>query len=142
MEHLIKLFDENKKLVKAGGVIVREYNGQKEVLLISYDKKSYSFPKGHVETDNSLEKETVRECFEETGLKTRVIKELPTLEYRNTETDDNIIIHFFHMEVIGGELKKEFEDVDLKWVPIDSAEDIFDYPNLKEYIRLIKNLLV
>jgi len=103
MEHLIKLFDKNKKLVKAGGVIVRKHKGEKEILLISDDKKSYSFPKGHIETDDSLEKEAIRECFEETGLETRIIKELPPLEYKNSETGDNIIIHFFHMEMVGGD---------------------------------------
>lgn len=140
MEHLIKLFDENKKLVKAGGVIVREHNGKKEVLLIGFNE-DYSFPKGHVEHEGSLEKEAIRECFEETGLKTKIIKKLPTLEYKNGGTGDNIIIHFFHMEVVGGELKSEYNDTNLEWVPVDRAESAFGYQNLREYMASVRDLL-
>lgn len=140
MEHLIKFFDKNKKLLKAGGVIVREHNGQKEVLLIGFNE-DYSFPKGHVEADDSLEKEAIRECFEETGLKTKIIKKLPTLEYRNEGTDDDIIIHFFHMEIVGGELKSEYNDTSLEWVPIDRAENAFGYQNLRDYMASIKSSL-
>jgi len=140
MEHLIKLFDENKKLVKAGGVIVRECDGRKEVLLIGFNG-DYSFPKGHVEQRGSLEEEAIRECFEETGLKTKIIKKLPTLEYRNEGTDDDIIIHFFHMEIVGGELKSEYNDTNLEWVPIDRAENAFGYQNLREYMESVKSNL-
>ena len=140
MEHLIKLFDENKKLLKAGGVIVREHNGQKEVLLVGFNG-DYSFPKGHVERHTSLEDEAIRECFEETGLKTRIIKKLPTLEYKDSETGDDIIIHFFHMEIVGGELKSEYNDTSLEWVPIDRAENAFGFQSLRKYITSIKSVL-
>ena len=140
MEHLIKIFDENKKLLKAGGVIVRENKGQKEVLLIGFDG-DYSFPKGHVEVSDSLEEEAIRECFEETGLKTKIIKKLPTLEYQNTVTGDYIVIHFFHMEVVSGELKSEYNDTTLEWIPIDHVENMFGYLDLREYMRSIKDLL-
>lgn len=141
MEHPIKIFDENKKLLKAGGVIVRERDGQREVLLIGFDG-DYSFPKGHVEVGDLLEEEAIRECFEETGLKTKIIKKLPTLEYQNTETGDYIVIHFFHMEVVSGELKSEYNDMTLEWVPIDRAENMFSYPNLREYMKSIKSTLI
>lgn len=136
-----KVFDGKHNLLKAGGLIIRENNNHKEILLISSDHKSYSFPKGHREPNEILGECAVRECFEETGLRTEIIKELPELRYTNSETKDNIEVHLYQMKIIGGKLKSESKDIDLLWVPIEKAEEYFDYQNMKDYISSVKKLL-
>lgn len=136
-----KVFDRKRNLLKAGGLITRGNNNHKEILLISPDHKSYSFPKGHQEPNETLEECAVRECFEETGLQTEIIKELPELRYTNPETKDNIKVHLYQMKIIGGRLRSESKDIDLLWVPIEKAEGYFDYQNMKDYIFSVQKLL-
>ncbi len=136
-----KVFDRKHNLLKAGGLITRENNNHKEILLISSDYKSYSFPKGHQELNETLRECAVRECFEETGLQTEIIKELPRLLYTNPETKDNIEVHLYQMKIIGGKLRSELKEIDLLWVPIEKAEEYFDYQNMKDYISSVKKLL-
>lgn len=133
-----KVFDKKHNLLKAGGLITRKNNNHKEILLISFDHKSYSFPKGHQEPNETLRECAVRECFEETGLRTEIIKKLPKLRYVNPETKDNIEVHLYQMKIIGGKLRSESKDIDLLWAPIEKAEKYFDYQNMKDYISSFK----
>lgn len=137
-----KIFDKANRLQKAGGLIIREINGAKEVLLISSDSVSWSFPKGHLEEGESLRECALRECKEETGFDLRIERELPSLEYLNPKTGDNIIVHFYQMSILSGGLQKESKDVYFKWCPILKLADIFDYPSLTHYAsNLIKEIL-
>ncbi|MDD3481131.1 MAG: NUDIX hydrolase [Patescibacteria group bacterium] len=141
MKHT-KVFNNDNKLQKAGGLITREANGVKVVLLISSDSISWSFPKGHLEEGESLWDCALRECKEETGLDLRIEKELPPLEYQNSKTSDNIIVHLYQMSILGGELQKESEDVHFMWCPISKIANIFDYPSLTQYAsKVIKEFL-
>lgn len=136
-----KVFDKEHNLLKAGGLITREINGRKEVLLISSDHKSYSFPKGHLEPNETLEECAIRECLEETGLETEVIKKLPDLRYVNPDTKDNIKLNLYQMKIMGGKLETESKDIDLLWVSVDKAEEHFNYQNMRDYIVSIQNIL-
>lgn len=140
MDHT-KIFDDSNKLLKAGGIIVRNHKGTNEVLLISSADRSWSFPKGHLEHDETLEEGAIRECKEETGLVPKIIKKLPNLEYQNAQTKDHIIVHFYLMTPVGGELTKESKDIKFRWEPIGTAPRVFDYQNLRDYIQLVsKNI--
>ena len=136
-----KVFDKKHNLLKAGGLITRENNNHREILLIGSNHKNYSFPKGHQEPNETLRECAVRECFEETGLRTEIIKELPELLYINPETKDNIEVHLYQMKIIGGKLRSESKNIDLLWVPIERAEGYFDYQNMKDYISAVKKFL-
>jgi 8-oxo-dGTP pyrophosphatase MutT (NUDIX family) len=68
--------------VSAGGVVVRAG----EVLLIStFGGRRWQLPKGHLEAGESPEQAAVREVEEETGVRGRVLAELPDVEYWFTE---------------------------------------------------------
>ena len=140
MEHT-KIFDADNKLQKAGGLILRDSAGEKELLLVYSVTHGWTFPKGHLEENETLEGAAVRECKEETGLEVRVIKKLPVLEYQNQRTRDHITVHLYQMKVVGGELQIEHEDNRLEWFSLETAEKIVDYQNLSEYLKSIKKFL-
>ncbi len=72
-----------KRTVKgAGGVVV---NPRGEILLVRYPTGSWAFPKGHIETGESLEVAAVREVMEEGGAKAKIVAPLGTTEYTNTQ---------------------------------------------------------
>lgn len=136
-----KNYDNHNKLLKVGGLIIRNNDGLKEVLLIDSNSRGWSFPKGHLENDETIKEGAVRECKEETGLDLKIVKKLPSLEYRNQITGDNIIVNFYQMKVIGGQLQKEYKSDDLRWVSLEKAAGLFDYQNLKDYMELVKGLI-
>ena len=138
MKHT-KVFNDEGKLQKAGGLIVRIKDGNKEVLLISTNNRRWAYPKGHLEKNESLEECALRECKEETGLDLEIIEELPFLEYPNLGDGDKIIVHMYLMKVIGGELKKEFKSDKLRWVPVTEASRLLGYQNLLSYLKIIKD---
>lgn len=116
----------------AGGVVIRERDGEREILVI-FDR--YGFvapPKGHPEPGESLEQAAVREVFEETGIEAVVRQGLGPVRYRFPGRDGSgpvqKTVHFFLMEVTGGTLKPQpGETLDVRWVKVA------DLPALKTY---------
>ncbi|WP_281180607.1 deoxyribose-phosphate aldolase [Alicyclobacillus kakegawensis] len=66
----------------AGGLVVRQGARGREVLMIDDAYGHISFPKGHVEPGETWEEAAVREIFEETGIKARILAPLGRVEYR------------------------------------------------------------
>jgi 8-oxo-dGTP diphosphatase len=132
----------DKFIIKGGGVIVRNGEDEKEILLVKTSKRGFSFPKGHLEENELIEECALRECKEETGLDLKIIKELPSM--KSTDWKDpskHFLDHYFLMEVIGGELTKEHEKDELRWVPLSKVKDTFLFEARKEYIEEIKDLI-
>jgi 8-oxo-dGTP pyrophosphatase MutT (NUDIX family) len=68
----------------AGGVLVRDHGGGIEVLLVhrpAYD--DWTFPKGKVQPGESDEDCARREVEEETGVRCRLGRELPSVRWRD-----------------------------------------------------------
>lgn len=78
----------------AGGVL---FNPQGQILLIRDRQGYWCFPKGHLDTGESLEQAAVREVEEETGIRGVVRQKLSTTRYRNNKGIDREI-QWFLME--------------------------------------------
>lgn len=130
----------NHKKIKAGGIVIKEEDGQRFVLLIHRNKHNdWSFPKGHIEPNESAEQTALREIEEETGLKTEIIKKLIPNKYMNNKTGDEMIVYMYLLKVLTGKLKPEHTGDEVKWIKFDEVEDILSYDNLKKYFNEIKS---
>ncbi|MFA5133679.1 MAG: NUDIX domain-containing protein [Patescibacteria group bacterium] len=130
------------KTIKAGGILIKEENGQKFILLIYRKKENdWSFPKGHVEPGEEIRKTALREIEEETGLQTEIMKELPPNEYTNSKTGEETVTHMYLLRAITDNLKPEHEDDRVEWVKLDEIKDRLSYDNLKEYFDRVKGEL-
>jgi 8-oxo-dGTP pyrophosphatase MutT (NUDIX family) len=118
----------------AGGIV--ENNSQ--IVLIAKKnkkgKKEWSFPKGHIEKDESPEVAAVREVWEETGLKTRVKERLGISNYWFYAGEHHIhkYVYFFNLEVLAGQLTLSGNDdeeiCDIQWVNQTQLFDLLFYP--------------
>src|SRR5262245_43782574 len=72
----------------AGGVVVR--NGR--VALIHRPKyDDWTIPKGKLERGESFEEAALREVEEETGIRCRLLQELPSTEYRDAKNRQKLV---------------------------------------------------
>jgi 8-oxo-dGTP pyrophosphatase MutT (NUDIX family) len=129
-------------VIKAGGIILLEKNCKKYILLLYRGKqKDWSFPKGHAEEGESVSETMTREMKEETGLDVDIIKELPEMKYISSTANESVLLHMFLLKPRSEDIKKEFQEDEVEWVPIKDVEERLSYENLKEYFRMIKNYL-
>lgn len=134
--------DRDDKTIKAGGIVIKEENGQKFVLLIYRKKENdWSFPKGHVEAGEEIQKTALREIEEETGLKTEIKKELLSNEYINSKTGEEVVVRMYLLKIISEDMKPEHEGDKIEWVKFNEVRNRLSYDNLKEYFDSIKNRL-
>lgn len=127
---------------KAGGIILKEENEQKYILLVYRKKENdWSFPKGHMEEGESVKETISREMEEETGLKVDFVKELPVNEYINSRTGDKTETYIFLLTPVSETIKPEHVGDQVEWVPLNQVRERLSYDNLKEYFDKIKGEL-
>ena len=130
---------------KAGTVLVNTKNNQ--VGLVYRKKKGdLSFPKGHLEKNESLTECAVRETEEETGRKCHLLSEEP-INIMSYETDKGEKVdNYMYLALDDGVSNFISDDPEvLVWVDIENVENSLIYQNLIDfwhevYPKIIKSL--
>lgn len=108
------------KDLSTGGIVVRENEGDLEVLLIADRYGMIAPPKGHPEAGESLQEAAVREIAEETGIDAAILGELGVAKHRFPAKDGRVVeksVHYFLMSAVGGTLTpQEGETLGVMWV--------------------------
>lgn len=123
------------KTLKAGCVLV-DLQENKIGLVYRKSKKDYSFPKGHLESGESLEECAIRETEEETGRRCYIIckKELGILRYVTPAGED--VENYMYLAIDAGESRKvilESLKEELVWADIENTSELLSYDDLKEF---------
>jgi 8-oxo-dGTP diphosphatase len=130
---------KGKARVKAaGGVIVRDADGKREVAVIHrprYD--DWSLPKGKLEAGESFKEGALREVEEETGFVCDLGRELSAAEYRDRKGRPKIV-RYWQMTARKGKFKVNDEVDELRWVPIKKAADLLDYDHDRKLIAEVR----
>ena len=128
------------KVQKAGCILVNLET--KEIGLVYRPKKDdYSFPKGHLESGETLEECAVRETEEETGRICHIVEdiEIEPIEYVTPKGED--VINYHYVAIDDGETKKEFPEElkeNLVWIKYEDVEKTLSYGDLKEIWNSVK----
>jgi len=124
------------KAVSAGGVIVRD---GKIVFVKFPEGEGITFPKGHVEKEETYEQAALREVGEETGLKDlELVKKLGMVTRPAIEKDGKVVIkdiHLFLIKIVG-ESKGEAEE-QTEWLTTEEALKRL-MPQEAEFLKAIK----
>ena len=124
---------------KAGCVLINREN--KQIGLV-YRKKcdDYSFPKGHLEKDETLYECAIRETEEETGRKCKLVseKEVGIIEYTNFEGNIKTYMYLAIDEGLTDKVIDEKDKENLVWVNYDDVIDKLSYQNLKDFWKKIE----
>lgn len=112
-----------------GAVVHRERGGMREYLIIRHNGGHWSFPKGHVENQETEVETAKREILEETGLTTEIntgFRSVVTYSPKSGVVKDVV---FFLASVTGGtEHAQEEEIAQLEWFPFEKACEVVTFP--------------
>lgn len=119
---------EFKKTTLAAGAVLWRFNdeGEREVACIHrphYD--DWSLAKGKVDPAESLPVTAAREIEEETGYQVRLGKLLGKTVY--PVLDRTKVVYYWTGEVIGGEFTPNSEVDEIRWLPMDKAQELMTY---------------
>ena len=130
----------DRKTVRAAGGIARRFaqDGSLEVLVVHRPKHDdWSFPKGKADDGESDEDCAVREVEEETGLRCRLTKELPTTSYVDRLGRPKVV-RYWILEVVSGTFVVNDEVDDFRWVSVDDAVELLSYDRDKELVATLR----
>ena len=119
--------------VRAAGGVVLDPEGR--VVLVHrprYD--DWTLPKGKLDRGESFEDAALREVEEETGLRCRLVRELPSSEYLDPKGRSKLV-RYCLMEVEHDPGFVPNDEVDeLRWVPLEEAPALLTYPRDAEIL--------
>jgi len=109
-------------------------------------KKVWCLPKGKVEKGESPEETATREVREETGMSADIIKKLGSINYWFVSPEDKSKVYktvdFYLMEYKSGSPREhDWEVEEVKWLDIDTAVKIMEYPSEREMMLKAKEEL-
>ena len=113
------------------------------VLMVKQNIGNWSFPKGHVEDGETEEDTAIRETYEETGVKVKIIdvNNNFSMEYPIKNHLKKVIL--FLAEVIDDKNMRpqEIEISQVEWIEIDKVMDLLTYDNSKKlWGKVLKNI--
>ncbi len=122
---------------------------EKEVKIILIKRNTEPFkglwaiPGGHLELGETVEDGTIREAFEETGLKIKLKQILGVYSDPKRHPGKHTVATVFVGEIVEGELNAGSDAADAKWVSIDKIDFnnlAFDHGKiLQDYLKWKKS---
>lgn len=126
-----------------GAIVYRKHHGNTEILLIKHvNSGHWSFPKGHVE-DNESEIETAqREIKEETGIDVIVDPTFrETVCYSPKKDTSKVVVYFIAKAKNYDFVAQEEEVSEIRWVEIGHALSILTYENDRSIVNKAKSAI-
>ncbi len=111
------------------------------------DRTVIALPKGHLEQGESAAQTAIREVWEETGLRTKLLAELGEISYwfysRRQRARIAKRVEFFLVEYQSGSPAHFNEEVDgVRYVPLRDAAALMSYPGERDVIKRAEEYLL
>ena len=127
-----------------GAIVYRKYHGNTEILLIKHiNSGHWSFPKGHVEGDETEEETAKREIMEETGIDVNLdttFREI--VSYSPRKDTQKIVVYFIGKAKNTDYTPQEEEIADIRWVDAVLHQLVDIISKSYSYIHRFKFILV
>jgi 8-oxo-dGTP diphosphatase len=122
--------------VEAAGGVVLDDDGR--VVLVHRPKyDDWTLPKGKLDPGESFEEAALREVEEETGLRCRLVRELPSIEYSDAKGRSKVV-RYWLMEVEAHVRFVPNDEVDeLRRLPPDEALALLTYDRDHDVLRAV-----
>lgn len=136
------LFRKAKEERSCGAVVWRHRGNSREYLLVRHNGGHWSFPKGHVEGDETAAETAAREILEETGLTADIHTGFSrTVTYSPKPGVVKDVIFFTALPTGGREHPQEAEISQLGWFPFQEALRLITYVTDEEILAAAEEYL-
>ena len=126
-----------KKEKSCGAIVFYLKKEKEQILLIKHANSGHwSFPKGHVEANETEVETAVREIKEETGVDAIIdtrFREVVTYSPKKDVIKD--VVYFFGISESYETCNQEEEVSDIKWMDMDKVLKSVSYKNDKELVK-------
>jgi 8-oxo-dGTP diphosphatase len=126
---------------KAGAVVARMTGTPAVALIFRGKQRDWTFPKGHVEHEESLANALIREVREETGLDVEFVSTLPPMRYANADGAMIEVAMALLKSTRDSALRPEHPEDRVRWVELDSVEETLSYSNLRTYWKSVYSIV-
>jgi 8-oxo-dGTP pyrophosphatase MutT (NUDIX family) len=119
----------------AGGVVVRDEEGQPVVAVVRPRGEILALPKGHPVGDESPAEAARREVREETGLDAEMVERLGDVKYWYVRGGERVakVVTFFLFRYRSGSVEDHDHEVEeALWIPLADAPDRLSYKGERE----------
>jgi 8-oxo-dGTP diphosphatase len=113
-----------RKVKAAGGVVTDDGGRVAVVHRPKYD--DWTLPKGKLDPGEDFEQAALREVEEETGMRCRLGRELPSTRYRDAKGRRKLV-RYWHMQPAEGEFAPNKEVDELRWADPEEAKELLTY---------------
>ena len=123
-----------------GAIVYRKFHGNTEILLIKHvNSGHWSFPKGHVEGNETETETALREVYEETGIDIMIDSSFrETVQYFPRKDTQKVVVYFLGKAKNFDFVPQEEEIAAIKWVEIGNAAAMLTYENDKTIVKKAK----
>ncbi|MBQ8614240.1 MAG: NUDIX domain-containing protein [Ruminiclostridium sp.] len=123
-----------------GAIVYRKFHGNTEILLIRHIKSGYwSFPKGHVEGDETEAETAIREIKEETNIDVLIDTGFRETVSFSPRRDTSKTVVYFVAKALNNDTKPQAEEIsEIRWVEIGQALSHLTYDNDKLVVSKAK----
>ena len=127
------------KVQKAGCILIN--TNDKTVALVYREKqKDYSFPKGHLEENETLTECAIRETAEETKRDCELLMQDEIyIETYITPLGEDVELHYYLSKDIGPSDNSSEDTHETFWIPFDEVYDKLSYDSLKKVWNEVKD---
>lgn len=128
------------KIDKGGCILINSEN--KVAIVYREYRDDFSFPKGHLEKDESILDAAIRETEEEIKRKVKLISEEEICKEEYSSFEGEIVVHYY-LGFDDGESDNDSEDVhDLIWCDIDKVVDMLTHESTKKMFFDVKDKII
>ena len=128
------------KIDKGGCILINSEN--KVAIVYRKYRDDFSFPKGHLEKDESILDAAIRETEEEIKRKVKLISEEEICKEEYSSFEGEIVVHYY-LGFDDGESDNDSEDVhDLIWCDIDKVVDMLTRESTKKMFIDVKYKII
>ena len=138
------MFYVKERFEHSCGIVPLQQSRAKWRVLLILQGRTWSFPKGHVETGELPKQTAERELREETNLQIEKYLANSPFEERYTFAEHQIRVHksvLFFPALVTGELKVQLEELlDAIWVPLELAGSKLTHTSTRHIWQQVREL--
>lgn len=135
---LKEIMENNPAPTKKAGCYLVDTNTRQVALIYREKLKDFSFPKGHLEENETIKECAIRETAEETKRVAKIINAIPPLIERYiTPKGERCETHMFVATDQGKSDNTSTDTHEVVWIPLEDVESKLSYESLKASWRKV-----